>query len=55
MERKNYNHFIDVNKTRPEPKPMTTSRVYSKVLTNANENKVDIIYAKGFVRLNQGT
>ena len=51
MECKKYNPFV-VNKTRPKPK--TKTRVEGKGLTNANEKKVDIIYAKGFVKLNQG-
>ena len=46
-----YGPFIINSKTKPKTKLKTNTRVEVKGLTKANEKKVDIIYAKGFVKL----
>ena len=48
MECKKYNPFVVKPKTMTRTK--TKKRVEGKGLTKANEKKVDIIYAKGFVK-----
>ena len=49
-EFKNYNHFDLKPKPKPKTKPKTKTRAAGKSLTKANEKKVDIIYANGFVK-----
>ena len=62
MEVKKYNPFIVVNKYKPKakakplpkpkakPKPKTMSRIEARGLSLENKKKLDIIYAKVFVK-----
>ena len=55
MEVKKYNPFV-VNKPKPQPKPKPRVRLKAKIKLEAkglsleNKKKLDIFYAKGFVK-----
>ena len=48
MEVKKYNPFVVMNKDKPKAKPKT--KLEAKGLSLENKKKLDIIYAKGFVK-----
>ena len=48
MEVKMYNPFVVMNEHKPKAKPKTKLEV--KVLSLENKKKLDIIYARGFVK-----
>ena len=48
MEIKKYNPFVVMNKHKPNAKPKI--KLEAKGLSLENKNKLDIIYAKGFVK-----
>ena len=48
MEIKNYNPFVVMNKHKPKAKPKT--KLHAKGLSQEIKKKLDIIYAKGFVK-----
>ena len=48
MEVKKYNPFVVMNKPKPKAKPKT--KLEAGGLSLENKKKLDIIYAKGFVK-----
>ena len=48
MEVKKYNPFVGMNNHKPKAKP--TTKLEAKGLSLENKKKLDIIYAKGFVK-----
>ena len=48
MEVKKYNPFVVMNKEKPKAKPKTKHE--AKILSLENKEKLDIIYARGFVK-----
>ena len=49
MEVKKYNPFV-VNKPKPKPKPKSKPKLEAGGLALENKKKLDIIYARGFVK-----
>ena len=52
MEVKKYNPFV-VIKPKPKPKPKPKVKLDARGLALENKNKLDIIYARGFVNTNK--
>ena len=50
MEVKKYNPFVVMNKPMSKAKPKSKPKFEAKGLSPENKKKLDIIYAKGFVK-----
>ena len=51
MEVEKYNPFVVMSKPKPKAKPKT--KLEARGFSLENKNKLDIIYAKGFVQTNK--
>ena len=53
MEVKKYNHFVVIKpkpRVKPKAKPKPQTKLEARGLALENKKKIDIIYAKGFVK-----
>ena len=50
MEVKKYNPFVVMNKRKPKAKPKSKPKLEARGLSLENKKKLDIIYAKGYVK-----